>query len=342
MLTKPELETPLLAVIKSLITTSHVIDLGVTSVEIHANRNIDECLRFFSPHSKCRYDEQVSFRLFFIDISLPDFPTHVIPMPDRTYAGGRFAKGYYVTDNFGSPVTLASSGNDFFVFGKEFDRLVWSYFVKLCLTLWGNRNGHLHIKASCFENDGKGVLIIGNGGTGKTVMLSQLCLKGGATFVSNTHCMVNRDDVVGVGTTMRVRRDFYFDTIIDRLKLPRSVNDGEFLLDPQKVFAKTSTKAKITSILLVDYSRSGECLIEPVSNIDVIGYMEQFSMALNAYSLKNQMLEEAGSDPRAFARACASSRRQLEALVAQSLCWFVSCDITNQEHMTKLLAKIGG
>ncbi len=327
--------------ISSLITTSHIVDLGVTSFEILSNRNIDECLRFFSPYPARERNNHVSFRLYCIDISTPNFPKHAIPQRDQNYAGGRFSKGYYITDNFGPPMTIASSGNDFFLFGQGFERLVWSYFLKLFLTLWGNRNNHLHIKASCFEKNGDGVLIVGNGGTGKTVMLSELCLNGGATFVSNTHCMVAGLDIFGVGTTMRVRKDFFFRSLIERLNLSASVNEGEFLLDPQRAFLRTLPRTRVRTILLVDYSRNGEFFIEPVIADDMIGYMEQFSMALNAYSLKNQMLEEAGSDPRVFARACANSKIQLEKLVTQSIRWFVSCDITNQQHRNELLKIIG-
>lgn len=327
--------------IASLISVRHVIDLGVASLEISSNRNIDECIRFFSSIESSRRLKPVCFRLFCIDISDPDFPSYAVPERDQTYAGGRFSKGYYITDNFGKPMTMVSNANDTYLFGEEFERVVWSYFVKLYLTLWGSRNGGLHIKASCFEQNGSGVLIVGNGGTGKTVMLSELCLNGGATFVSNTHCMVDGGDVTGVGTTMRVRNDFYFGPLIERFGLPRSVNEGEFLLDPMRVFERVATKTVVRTILLVDYSRSGQFIMEPVSSADLNGYMEQFSMALNAYSLKNQMLEEAGSDPRLFATAYTDAKRQLETLVSSASRWFVSCDITQRQHMDRLLETIG-
>jgi hypothetical protein len=318
-----------------------IVRLATLRVCLSSNAPLDECLKFFSAaaiESGPAYD----CRIVIVDTrAAPNFAAaELAAFADQTYTGGRFIRGYYITDNFGPPLTIVTRGNTSYIFGTSLYRVIWPFFVKYLLTIHAAENNALHIKASAFELNGVGTLLIGNGGTGKTIMLTELCRHGGASFVSNTHCVLAGTSATGVLSTMRVRRDFYFAGVIDACGLPPAINTGEYILDPASYFERVNRTVEIRNLCVVDYSRDGSFRLEEIDRQHVYNYMEQFSLAYNAYSLKNQLLDYCAGDVASFSRLCQAMKDKLQEVTAASRTLFVSCNILDEEHRRRLVAAL--
>jgi hypothetical protein len=318
-----------------------VVRLAELRVCLASNAPLDECLKFFSA-AAIEDGPACDYRIVAVDSrAAPGWTAgELARFADRTYTGGRFSRGYYITDNFGAPVTIVTRGNTFHLFGTSLERVIWPFFVKYLLTVHAAEHDALHIKAAAFDLQGAGTLLIGNGGTGKTIMLAELCGRAGASFVSNTHCVLHGTSATGVLSTMRVRRDLYFASIIDGNRLPPAITTGEYILDPVNYFRRVASSIEVRNLCVVDYSRDGSFRLQEMNKRHVYNYMNQFSLANNAYSLKNQLLDYCAGDLASFSELCQVMNDRLEHIVAASRTLFVSCNILDDEHRRQLVAAL--
>ena len=170
-----------------------VVDLGIATVRIHTNVPSFSGFRFFAEISDAADSMgPFDYELYCIDREYPHYldETLVRAHGDHSFRGDRFRSGFYLTHHIRPSATLISRGSRHYIIGRRLDRIIWSWYTKYILTIHSLRQGWLHVKAAAFALDGKGVLVIGRGSGGKTVLVTQMCTDG-ATFVSNTHVIID-------------------------------------------------------------------------------------------------------------------------------------------------------
>jgi len=265
-------------------------------------------------------------------VSTRDAPAHW-PSDRSTRALG-FLKGYYVTDHAGPPVRMVSSGRQIVLFGPQLERIVWSYVVKWLLTQHAVASGALFLKAAAVAIDGQGVLVIGRGGAGKTVMISELCRQG-ARFVTNSHAVVTGTSVQGVATSMRMRPGPWVDQLGVRPR--RALDPREVVVDPAEAFGGlTSDPVPLRHVALVDFQGQGQHRVERLTPPEALSVLEQFALGLNVYRLEEDLLEAAGGDYRSFAASYAAMQERLRELVEACPCHSVVTDVQRPESVTAL------
>jgi hypothetical protein len=315
-----------------------VVDLGVTSVLVRANVEEFSGLRYFSRmRAPGESGAEAPYELTCVDLDHPHSldEEFVWAHADRSFRGKRFRGGFYLTYHFGAPAALISRGSRHYVVGRKLDRIIWGWYVKYILTVNSLREGTLHLKAACFSRDGEGTLLIGRGGGGKTVLLTQFC-QDGAAFVTNTHVVVDRQGVArGVPTTLRVREDPCFGGLIRSGQLRAHLDDDEFIADPSALFPLSVPGARVRNICVVDYS-PGAARVEALDTDSAYDLFEQFGFPINTYGMKDDVLEHFGGDIHGFAAGYAGMKGQLREMVEGASCFYVSCDMMNPEARARL------
>jgi hypothetical protein len=309
------------------------IHLGPLRIEVRSNRSRFDGFRFFSAPADTKAgtpgcDAPPHFTVTLCDLNIDGpWPTErLMTLRDRSYRAGRMATGYYITDHFGRPAWLISRGTEYWLFTEDFTGILWPYLVKYLLTIYSMQHDMLHIKAAAIAVNGRAAILVGRGGSGKTVLLAQLC-NSGASFLSNTHSLVDGDRIVGVSTAIRVRKDPFFGALITARRLAPSVKQGEFIADPRTDLGwQSAQSARVSAIFLLDYKGPQTRYIAAIDGAVMFDYMDQFALALNVYGLKEDVLDYLNADVRKFSAATTNMRSKLHTLVSSSRCYYVSCD----------------
>ena len=301
------------------------ITIGVTSNESELPGANYVCFRKASLHELEACDYRVSLHVRKTLAS--DEETWLAAHADRSFRGERFKSGFYVTHHFGAPAFLFTIGHNYFVVGSTLDKLLWSYFTKVFLTVEAERRGYIHLKAACVDVDGTGLLLAGRGSGGKTVMLFEACRNGG-TFVANTHCVVQGRHVIGVHSPMRVRNDAVFARSIRALQASKHVEAGEYVLRPGALFPRIGVRTVAGAICIVDYRPDRPALIEPLGANDALTFLELFAFPTITYGIKDDILASVGGDHFMFCEMMKDMKNKLERLVAQIPAYYVSIDAT--------------
>jgi hypothetical protein len=261
---------------------------------------------------------------------------------DRSYRGRKMAAGYYLTDHFGTPAYLVGRGTQYWIFAEDFEPILWPYAVKHLLTVYAMEHEMLHLKAAGVAIDGCGTLLVGRGGSGKTVLLSRLC-QAGADFLSNTHCLLKGSTLIGISTAMRVRKDKFFTPIVMERGLLPSVKAGEYVVDPfSDLRWRVVESAPVRSVCLLDYKESARTVIREIEGDTIFDYMEQFALAINVYGLKEDMLDHLGGDVERFSLQTSRMRAQLRDLIGSSRCYYISCDAADVRNLQALRNLLSG
>jgi hypothetical protein len=319
------------------------VSLGPLRVEICSNDEHFVGMHYF-PESACANDDAPAYytvRFCDLRIDAPWPLQKLSALQNATYRANRFAMGYYITDHFGPPAYLIIQGKDYWIFGTNFESILWPYVVKLLLTLYSMEHGMLHLKAASVAVAGNGALLVARGGGGKTVLLAELC-RIGAQFLSNTHVLVDEHSILAVPTAMRVRNDSLFAPIIAARHLPPAIKTGEYTADPLVDLGwQTATDASPKIICLVDYRGINTRVIREMDRDVLFNYMEQFSLALNVYGLKEDVLDHLGKDVSEFSVHMTGMKTKLRALVNQCRTYYLSCDATDPRNLQALYTLLG-
>ena len=330
------------------VRSRQVVRLGPVSVDIRSNEPEFKGFRFFPDSNDVMGwdagDAAADFTLSFCNLGL-DGPWSRAELElerDGSYRGGRMSVGYYLTDHFGAPAYLMTRGSHYWIFAEDFEPILWPYAVKYLLTLYSIRQRQLHLKAAAIAVSGQGALLVGRGGSGKTVLLHQLC-QAGAQFLSNTHTLVEDRKLIGVRTALRVRADRFFGPIIAARGLSPNVKAAEYTADPiRDLDWPTAREAPVRSVCLVDYRGPEQRVIRKIDRDVLFDYMEQFSLAVGVYGLKDDLLDLVGADAARFSSEMSRMKAQLRAIVQQSRCYYLSCDAEDPENRLAILAILGG
>ena len=318
------------------------IRLGPVSIEIRSNEPDFKGFRFFSEvcgvgESEADWDDEPDFTLSLCNIGI-DVPWPVQTLAsirDRSYRAKRMSVGYYLTDHYGAPAYLITRGTRYWIFAEDFEPILWTYAVKHLLTVYSIERGLLHLKAAAVAVDGQGALLVGRGGSGKTVLMNHLC-RAGAQFLSNTHVLMEGLDILGTWTGMRVRADEFFGPIIAARRLAPNVKADEYTADPVTDLGwRTARSAPLRSLCLVDY-RAGARVIREIGAEVMFDYMEQFSLALNVYGLKEDVLDSLGGDVARFSVEMTLTRARLRAVIDGARCYYLSCDAADSANLREI------
>ena len=328
-----------------LIRSRRTVHLGPVRVEIRSNEPDFQGFRFFSAVSSSQDSDSslaqgADFTLTLCNLNLDaPWPRQELALKrDNSYRAKRMAAGYYLTDHFGAPAYLVIRGRHYWIFAEDFEPILWPYAVKYLLTLYSIEHKLLHLKAAGVVIDGQGALLIGRGGSGKTVLLSHLC-RAGAQFLSNTHMLFDGQNLVGIRTPMRVRPDEFFAPIIAARRLSPNVKSGEYTADPVLDMGWASApSAPIGNVCLLDYKGSGQRVVREIDRDAVFDYMEQFSLAVNVYGLREDVFDALGAEVPRFSVEMSQMRTQLRALIDGSRCYYVSCDVADPANLREICA----
>jgi hypothetical protein len=326
------------------------VHLGPVCVDIRSNEVDFKGFRFFSksfhPHSpdSSEQDAESHFTLSLCNLGIDGpWPLQaLLAMQDKSYRAKRMSAGYYLTDHFGAPAYLITRGTHYWIFAEDFERILWPYAVKYLLTVYSMKHKLLHLKAAAVAVDGQGALLLGRGGSGKTVLLTCLC-RAGAQFVSNTHALIDGQTVVGIQTAMRVRADRFFERVIAERRLSPAVKAGEYTADPISDLGWSSVpSALVRSVCLVDYKGTGSRVIQEIDRDAALEYLEQFALALNVYGLKEDILDSLGGEVPRFSVEMAEMRARLRALVRGSRSYYLSCDAAEPGNLRSIWGLLKG
>lgn len=234
-----------------------------------------------------------------------------------------FAGGYYATDHFGEPARLAADGRRYVVVGGEPDTIGWSFLVKYVLLRWSIERQALFLKAGAVVVEDTGVVLIGRGRGGKTTLATALC-DFGATFVANSHVVVDNGMLIGARTAIRVRS-----------------GDFETLVPPSACFSSIAAGPVAADVVcLVAHSGTQRLSIQPIGSAQMRDVANQFALGLNVYRLEEDLLDLLGGDYRAFAEVCASFDARLQTWIDNSVCLLVDADVRQAGVIETLAAEI--
>jgi hypothetical protein len=318
---------------------ARVVDLGVTRVLIRTNVPNFSGFRYFSRMRPAQPGERAPYELYCIDLdhehSLDE--AVVASYADTSFRGKRFTGGFYLTYHFGAPASLITRGNRHYIAGRNLDRIIWGWYTKYILTVHSFSAGSLHLKAACFAVDGEGTLLVARGSGGKTVLLAQVC-QDGATFISNTHSIVDRERIAhGVPTTLRVREDACFGPLVRSRKLQPHLDQDEYIADPALLFPRSGSSARVRNVCIVDYRPEAGSAITTLSSAAAYDMFEQFGFPINTYGMKDDVLEFCHGDAAEFLAVYGNAKQQLRELVNGAHCLYVNADMLNPKERARLM-----
>jgi hypothetical protein len=312
------------------------VQLGPLRVAIRSNEKPFTELQYFPARTRLARQESVNSTVNCCNLNIDGpWPLEALQSArDKTYRGGRFAAGYYLTDHFGPPAYLVTTGTDLWIFAPRFDAILWPFVVKLLLTTYSIDRRILHLKAAAVSFGNDVTLLVGRGGTGKTVLLTRLCQSGGAQFLANTHVLVAGETVMPVSSAMRVRNDSLFGPLIAARALPPAFKVGEFLVDPLNDLGwEIGSASRIRNICLLNYQGPAQRVIRSLEKNILFDYVENFSLALNIYGLREDMFDYLGADANRFSSEWSDMKSSLRDLVDRCNGYYISCDVTESRNL---------
>ncbi len=322
---------------------ARLVDLGVTNVLIKTNVPDFTGFRYFANTTPVEMTWSKSpYVLHCIDLDSPgSLDERIIEgKSDHSFRGRRFLTGAYLTQHFGPPAALVIRDRRIYILGRQLDRIVWAWFIKYLLTVNAIQERMLHVKASCLSVNGGGALLIGRSQGGKTVLLTQMC-SDQATFVSNTHVVLDGSHGYGVPTTLRIRDDDCFRDLIRSHRVTPHIEMGEFVADPGKLFERRCPHTPIGHVCVVDYDTRRKTGIHEIDPDDTYHMFEQFGLPINTYGIKDDILEFCRGDLARFVEVYTEMKERLRTVVESASCWYVNCDMMQAKNRKQLHSYLG-
>jgi hypothetical protein len=324
------------------VRTHQNVSLGPLRMAIRSNEAQFSELRYFPERVRLTGDAPVHYNVYCCNLNVdgPWSEQALAELRDRNYRGGRFAGGYYVTDHFGPPAYLVTRGSQIWIFAQRFEPIVWPYVVKFILTMHAADEGWLHLKAAGIALGSAGTLLVGRGGSGKTLVVARLC-QNGAKFLTNTHALIQNQTLHAAPTAMRVRKDPLFGAAIASGKLAAGIKPGEYVADPLTDLQWPSMDAvALRNICLVDYRGPERCVMRDLDADTLFNYMEQFSLAVNIYGIREDLFDHLGGDVQTFSARWSQTKAQLRELINRCRRHYVSCDVMADKNLQALHARL--
>jgi hypothetical protein len=326
------------------------IDLGLFSIDVRSTDAEIPGSRFFrrsalglSKNPEGLRPGPGSFLLSLVDSGslAPGQLSALREVKADSYRAKRFRMGYYITDHFGPPHFLLNRDREYVVIGDSFDKIVWPYFVKFFLSAYAAENEMVHLKGSVFALNGCASLLVGRGGSGKSVFLSEFCRRGGK-YVSNTHVLYRGGWAYGVPSAIRVRNDGIFGKVIREHRLSEGILADEYVVDPiEHLGWGAASKAQIRNVCIVNYRPDQPEEFRYASREEAIAYLDQFALALNVYGLKEDIFDFVGARLKDFSAVLARDRLAVSGLAEAGRVFYANVDVLNDttyERISQALA----
>ncbi|MDG4807563.1 FomB family phosphonate monophosphate kinase [Micromonospora sp. WMMD1120] len=310
---------------------STVVDLNLFRVRLSSNVEDFSATSYFTRFGPDVPGATADFEVRCIDLARDRIDESVVrDQIDDTVRAKRMARGYYRGPYFGAPAYLVTRGRTFSVYGTSLERLVWPYFVKYLLCVYAAGEGYADLKAGGFASpEGGATLLFGQSGGGKTVFLTQACL-GGARFLTNTHTLLRDGVAHAVPSAIRVRADDVFRATIARLRLPRHLEQGEYIARPEQLFpAPPVDAAPVRNIVIMGRRSAGAPALERVSSSTATAFLDQFGMGVTTYGLKDDLISHFAHDIDAFAEHYGRMKKAIAEMCEGSRCYVSRVDMTD-------------
>jgi hypothetical protein len=92
----------------------------------------------------------------------------------------------------------------------------------------------------------------------------------------------------------------------------------------------------------LDYRPREHPVIRELDKDILFDYMENFSLALNIYGLREDVLDYLGGDVVKFSTEWSHMKTRLRKLIEQCRSYYVSCDATDPGNLQAIYQKLGG
>ena len=218
-------------------------DLGIVSLKIHSN---SVCISdIFELHDNNTHELE---SIPVVNIYLCDENNNVFSSKE-SYREKRMGEGLYLGHHIGQPAKLKIIDDyNMALFHPEPFNIIRWHLSKYIVNVFALKQNKLYLKGGAVAYKGRAFLILGRGGAGKTELINKLC-ENGASFISNTHLLIDALMVKGINTNIRIRKNGK-DEFVSRDKLHGENVVKEYL--------------PISGIFWVKYRDSGKGLIKKI------------------------------------------------------------------------------
>lgn len=249
--------------------------------------------------------------------------------------------GYYNGHHFGAPVLLSTSGNHITVVGGMLEKVIWPYLIKWVLTSYAVRENYSHIKSAALA-DGQGSisLIMGRGGGGKTVFLTEACARGNR-FMTNTHTLLRDNVAHAVPSAIRIRRTDQ-TRALETASEDHHIDKDGFLVAPSVAFAGPPvSQGPVAQILLINHTGKHRTKVTTVGTETATAFLEQFGLAISTYTLRHDLLGAVSHDLEKYARVYMAQKQRLVKLIEMTPCFEVDADLYDAGSRKLVLRELG-
>lgn len=317
--------------------TEFAVSLGNTSLRVFSNGHGFGGHRFFARQAFLSNAAATDFEVWCIHDGDGSIASILSAYPAcKSHRARAFAAGYFATDHFGKPVLLHQFGRRYYMVGVRLERPFWSFLIKAIIFYASLERKQLFLKGAAVVVKGVATLVVGRGGGGKTTLVQALCHHG-ASFVTNSHAVLEGDKIIGVLSTMRVRDiDHGVEVGYPALTL------GERLVDPSDWFPNVTTEPlPLQRVMIVDYVPHREEGVRKLLPELALGFLDQFALGVNVYRLEEELLEHCEGDLVRFGRETSTLRKHLAELTDRLPCYVVRTDAQDPGKLKSLLTHLG-
>lgn len=305
------------------------IRIGTINVCFISNKDLEEIKKYFSK-SVINIDTNIDFEVFcfYCDFESEVFRKNIKNSTQNKRVRQKdFLKGYYITNHFGNPVNILYLKQKIILYGKSFEKIIWSYVVKYILLV--NDTKRLLVKTAAFEYQGKATLIVGRGNAGKTVLLKEMCKEKRISYITNSNGVLSQTGIIGVGSNVRVRKK-------------RMEKEMEELIDPNDWGEVNCDKEyPIKNIWIINYQSNQKKGIREITNEECMILLEEFFLGVNVYNLEEDLLDYYSNDIIVFVEYFKRAKTILKEIIENSNKYFLSVDILKDEQRKEIMRLLG-
>ena len=232
-------------------------------------------------------------------------------------------EGAYIGHHIGRPMHFKYIDNRNIAFAHEDpDKIIWCYIIKFVLTIYAIEKNILHIKGGAVAYKGKSFLFLGRGGSGKTEIIRRLC-KNGASFMANTHILVDQSFACGIKSNLRIREE-----------------EGDSYYTVEQLYSNNVCDGwlPIGGIFWVKYRDDKIAFIKKLSPLCAFHNLRWFTEAIANWEMKEDIADYLNSDPLVFAKQLINIDHNIEAMCKNHPTYYLNLDIFSDIGLKKTIS----